>query len=100
MFNIVLRGYDRHQVDQTMEKLADQLRTAVRRAEAAEVQLAQAAEDAQIGFGSRIEHMLRLAEREAAQARGTARQEAAEVLGSARDEAATILWGSVIRFLC
>jgi hypothetical protein len=87
MFNIALLGYNRHQVDQTMGKLNDQLRAAARRAADAERQLSQAAEDAQIGFGSRIEQMIRLAEREAAHARTTAGQEAAQILEHGREEA-------------
>jgi cell division septum initiation protein DivIVA len=87
MFNTALCGYNRHQVNQTMEKLADQLHAAVRRTADAERQLAQAAEDAQVGFGGRIEQMIRLAEREAAQARATAGQDAVQILDAAREEA-------------
>jgi hypothetical protein len=108
-FEVVLRGYDRGAVDAALARrdaadadaraaLADaerRLAAAVARAVAAEAQSADlrraaAAEPppaADTGFGSRAEKILRLAEREASEARARAAAESAAVIDAARSAA-------------
>ena len=98
-FDVVLRGYDRHQVHEHLERLEADLRialaerdaTAVRITElAAQIAAAHAEIDAlrtQLGhvaeptldnMSDRIKHMLSLAQQEAAEIRGAAQREAEE----------------------
>jgi hypothetical protein len=94
------RGYDRQQVDERMQELAERVDKLRIRAEAAEADLraalsrlkeveqAQPPADAQTaGFGVRVEKVLRLAEQEVAQVRARAAQEASELLERARADA-------------
>jgi hypothetical protein len=105
-FDFVLRGYDRNQVDARISELVTQLATATeriqstaaqlaaeqRRAEHAERQLqalqsstpAASTEDAEHGFGYRAERLLRMAEAEANEIRGSAIKEAADIVERAR----------------
>ncbi|MPZ64118.1 MAG: hypothetical protein GEU83_00855 [Pseudonocardiaceae bacterium] len=82
-FDIVLRGYDREQVDERLRFLGDELATAEQALAAArertaglEEELASArgelerrVPDPDVGFGNRVEKILRLAEEEAAEIR-------------------------------
>jgi hypothetical protein len=105
-FDFVLRGYDRNQVDARVSELVNQLAAATeriqstaaqlaveqRRAEHAERQLhssrstppAATAEEVEHGFGYRAERLLRMAEAEANEIRGSAIKEAAEIVERAR----------------
>jgi cell division septum initiation protein DivIVA len=112
VFDSVLRGYDRRQVDQRIRQLTDDLdllgaehrkstaaaAAAVNRAHAAEQELrAVRAEldearqagsaDARSGFGYRAERILRAAEDEAAGLRASAAQEVAALIEQARADA-------------
>jgi cell division septum initiation protein DivIVA len=108
-FDFVLRGYDRNQVDARVAELVDQLNAARERAQAMEAQLAEerrrsehlerqrqaapaprpaarppAESDSTQGFGYRAERLLRMAEAEANEIRGSAIKEAAEIVERAR----------------
>ena len=108
-FDFVLRGYDRNQVDARITELVTQLAAATeriqstaaqlaaeqRRAEHAERQLhalqnmppAARTDDAERGFGYRAERLLRMAEAEANEIRGSAIKESAEIVERARASA-------------
>ncbi len=105
-FAVVLRGYDRAQVDARLAELEHRVSDEARRADVAESALGavrsqarepQAAPAAAAGttdtgtddrsFGSRLERVLQAAEREAADLREKAAAEAASVLETARAEA-------------
>jgi hypothetical protein len=108
-FDFVLRGYDRNQVDARVAERVDQLNAAGERARAMEAQLAEerrrsehlerqrqaaqatrpaarppAESDGTQGFGYRAERLLRMAEAEANEIRGSAIKEAAEIVERAR----------------
>lgn len=92
-----MRGYDRAQVDQRIQELVRQCRTEKVRADSAEgtlqaaLQRVQELEDGSAGeaggFGARVERVLKMAEREAAELRSKATAEAAEAVEQARAEA-------------
>lgn len=107
-FTVVLRGYDRGEVDTRLAELDHRIHDEIRRADAAEQSLSAAraqirrlqeqlendsaarageerAEEA--GFGRRVERVLQAAEQEAAELRGRAADEAAEIVERARREA-------------
>jgi hypothetical protein len=109
-FDFVLRGYDRNQVDERVAELVTQLANANERIQAAEAQLAEerrrsdqierqrpagpaapppaaTASDVGQGFGYRAERLLRMAEAEANEIRGSAIKEAAEIVERARADA-------------
>ncbi|MDN5917688.1 MAG: hypothetical protein L0I76_21760 [Pseudonocardia sp.] len=104
-FAVVLRGYDRAQVDARLAEQDRRISDEARRADAAEAALGAArsrmrrpqdgANAAPVAdersFGLRVERVLQSAEREAADLRDKAAAEAAALLGSARSEAATLL---------
>jgi cell division septum initiation protein DivIVA len=96
-FDVVLRGYDRHQVAETIERLEADIRVALADRDAAAARVSDlagqlSAMHAEIdelrrkaanqgpatfeNMSGRISHMLRLAEEEAAEIRSTAEQEA------------------------
>ncbi len=97
-FDIVLRGYDREQVDERLRFLGDELATAEQALTAArercaglEQELASArgelgrrVPDPDVGFGDRVEKILRLAEEEAAEIRKRAGDEASSLVETAR----------------
>jgi cell division septum initiation protein DivIVA len=113
LFDVALRGYDRHQVDERFTELGAQLSAAAehnraltarladeqRRAEQAEQALRElrtgrganqqsgAEANPTEGFGYRAERLLRLAEAEAYEIRSDAAKEAAELLERARADA-------------
>lgn len=89
VFDTTMRGYDRGQVDQRIQELVAQLLVTMERAETAERELAQAADDGRGAFGGRIEKMLRIAEHEAEELREEAKREASEILEQARSQAQT-----------
>jgi len=77
VFDMVLRGYDRHQVDEQIERLEnrarqhrDQAQALRRELSVAQRQLREGERPAQAGLGLRIEQLLRLAEELAAEIRG------------------------------
>lgn len=108
-FTVVLRGYDRGEVDTRLAELDHRIHDEIRRADAAEQSLSAAraqvrrlqeqlendsaarageerrAEEA--GFGRRVERVLQAAEQEAAELRDRAADEAAEIVERARREA-------------
>lgn len=108
-FTVVLRGYDRGEVDTRLAELDHRIHDEIRRADAAEQSLSAAraqvrrlqeqlendsaarageerrAEEA--GFGRRVERVLQAAEQEAAELRERAADEAAEIVERARREA-------------
>ncbi|MBN9757392.1 Cell division initiation protein DivIVA [Pseudonocardia sp. Ae406_Ps2] len=108
-FTVVLRGYDRGEVDSRLAELDHRIHDEIRRADAAEQSLsaaraqirrlqeqlendsaARAGEDRraeEAGFGRRVERVLQAAEQEAAELRGRAADEAAEIVERARREA-------------
>lgn len=104
-FDIVLRGYDREQVDERLRFLGGELTTAEQALAAARersagleeelasarAELGQRVPDPDVGFGNRVEKILRLAEEEAAEIRQRANDEAAEVRQRANDEASPIV---------
>ena len=112
IFDTVLRGYDRRQVDERITALSEQVAKLEEsnrvgaaklaehrwRAERAERELGEALSrlaanrdntetDAGTGFGYRAERILRMAETEAGEVRAVAVQEAAELVAKARAEA-------------
>lgn len=98
-FAVVLRGYDRAQVDARLAELDRRIRDEIVRADTAEAALATARDHARRlqdpvtpgpddrGFGRRVERVLAAAEREAAELREKAATEAAEIVEKARAEA-------------
>ena len=98
-FAVVLRGYDRAQVDARLAELDRRIRDEIVRADTAEAALTTAR--AQVlrlqdsatpvlddrGFGQHVERVLNAAEREAAELRETASTEAAELVENARADA-------------
>ncbi|WP_139323802.1 MULTISPECIES: hypothetical protein [unclassified Pseudonocardia] len=106
-FTVVLRGYDRSQVDTRLADLDHRIHEEIRRAESAERALAAAraqmrrlqeqveagAADAsdrraeEAGFGRRVERVLQAAEQEATELRERAAAEADEIVARARAEA-------------
>ncbi|MET8995853.1 hypothetical protein [Amycolatopsis sp. Hca4] len=95
-FPIVLRGYDRRQVDEYVrvaEKRVDRhekaRRVAERRLAKAQVPAPRAAEpDGAAGLGRRIEKILEVAKSEAAEIKEQARRESEEILSAAEKTAA------------
>jgi DivIVA domain-containing protein len=95
-FPIVLRGYDRRQVDEyvrTAEKRVDRhekaRRVAERRLAKAQVPAPRAPEpDGAAGLGKRIEKILEVAKSEAAEIKEQARQESEALLAAAEQTAA------------
>lgn len=99
-FDVVLRGYDREQVDERLRFLAGELTTAEQALSAARErsvgleeelasargELGQRVPDPDVGFGNRVEKILRLAEEEAAEIRQRASDEASSLLEKARAE--------------
>ena len=95
VFEVALRGYDRHQVDEHIEQLADrarrhreQVQTLQRELSAVQRQLRE--RRARAGPGLRIEPLLRLAKEHATEDLGGARTAADEVLAAAKAEAAKL----------
>lgn len=102
-FTVVLRGYDRAQVDARLSELDRRVRDEARRAEKAEAALGAARSHVRFlqdgagqnasaggeerGFGIRVERVLQAAEREASDLREKAATEATTLLDRARDEA-------------
>ncbi|GHG03235.1 MULTISPECIES: DivIVA domain-containing protein [Amycolatopsis] len=95
-FPLVLRGYDRRQVDEyvrLVEKRVDRhekaRRVAERRLAKAQVPAPRAAEpDGAAGLGRRIEKILQVAKSEAAEIKEQARREAEAILAAAEKKAA------------
>lgn len=100
-FDLVLRGYDRHQVDRHMdrvgalvEQMHAQLMESTSREAAAMAELARVSAELERGrptfdaLGDRVGQMLALAETEATQMRTDAEQDAAALRGAAEREAA------------
>ena len=101
-FQIVMRGYDRSQVDERIHALDAALRDARARVEevdaramklAGEVaeahrQLREVERPSYSGLGSRIEQLLRLAEEQASDVIAAASKDAEEMLAQSRVEAA------------
>ena len=84
-FGVVLRGYERHQVDEHIEQLEDQARQhrdqaqALRRElSAVQRQLRDRERPTFAGLGSRIEQLLRLAGEQATEILGEARTAAGD----------------------
>jgi cell division septum initiation protein DivIVA len=97
-FDVVLRGYDRHRVDEHIEQLRDQGRRyrsqaqALRRElSAAHRQLQERGHPAYAGLGLRIEPLLRLAEEQATEILGEARAAADELRAAAEAAAAELV---------
>ncbi|MQA16395.1 MAG: hypothetical protein GEV09_20290 [Pseudonocardiaceae bacterium] len=100
-FDTVLRGYAREQVDERLRFLGSELTTAEQalasareRTAALEGELAEArgelgrrVPDPDVGFGDRVEKILRLAEEEAGEIRQRANDEASSVVERARKDA-------------
>lgn len=98
-FPVVLRGYDRAQVDARLGELDRRIRDEAVRADKAEAALGAArshvrrlqddvpADGEKSGFGVRLERVLQAAEREAADLRERAATEATELLDKARADA-------------
>lgn len=98
-FAVVLRGYDRAQVDARLAELDRRIRDETVRAEKAEAALGTArsqvrrlqetpaADGEERGFGVRVERVLQAAEREASDLREKAAAEASELLERARQDA-------------
>ena len=97
VFDMVLRGYDRHQVDEQIERLENRVRQHRDQAQAlrrelsvAQRQLREGERPAQAGLGLRIEQLLRLAEELAAEIRGEARTAVEELQAAAKADAAEL----------
>ena len=98
-FTVVLRGYDRGQVDSRLAELHESVREQARRADRAEAALKARANSMETaageardpaeerGFGVRVERVLQAAEDEAADLRRKAATEATELLDRARTDA-------------
>lgn len=101
MFASALRGYDRSQVDERLAELVERCRAEGMRADGAEADLRAALNRVRElqeaagsgagaeggGFGVRVERVLKLAEREAAELRAKATDEATALVEKARAEA-------------
>ncbi len=95
-FAVVLRGYDRAQVDARLAELDRRIRDEIVRADTAEAALSTARTHVRSlqdsaapglderGFGQHVERVLAAAEREAAELREKASAEAAEIVEKAR----------------
>ncbi|MEV1291870.1 hypothetical protein [Pseudonocardia sp. NPDC049635] len=103
-FAVVLRGYDRAQVEARLADLDRRIHDEIRRAEAAEQALSaaraqsrrlqqqvEAGTSEQAGFGMRVERVLEAAEREAAELRTRAADEAAALVARSREEAEALV---------
>ncbi|MEQ3554743.1 hypothetical protein WIS52_30135 [Pseudonocardia nematodicida] len=102
-FTVVLRGYDRAEVDTRLTDLDRRIHDEIRRAESAEsalsaarahvrrlqeqVEAATTERGGDAGFGRRVERVLQAAEQEAAELRDRATAEAEEIVERARAEA-------------
>lgn len=93
-FDTAMRGYDRRQVDQHILALQGQVEVQRRRVDAADEravaaagQLAEFATESRQGFGNRVESMLRMAAREAAEIRAVAAEDAGAIREQARGRA-------------
>ncbi|GLY39033.1 hypothetical protein Amsp01_050570 [Amycolatopsis sp. NBRC 101858] len=84
-FAVVLRGYDRHQVDEYVQALQERV---ARFAEGGVPQPRPPAEPAASGVGARIEKILGLAEAEAAAIRAAAEEDAEKIRADARSAVA------------
>ena len=98
VFDVVLRGYDRLQVDEHIEQLADlarqhrdQAQALGRELSAAQRQLRECERPARAGVGLRVEQLLRLAEEQAAEILGEAKAAADELQAAAKVDAAELL---------
>ena len=97
VFDVVLRGYDRLQVDEHIEQLADlarqhrdQAQALGRELSAAQRQLRECERPARAGVGLRVEQLLRLAEEHGTETIGAARTAAGQLLAAAKEEAAEV----------
>ncbi len=95
-FAIVMRGYDRRQVEERLRFLGAELAaaehalgSAQERTAAADDELARirAQGEAKPRFGERVERILRLAEEEAEEVRSRAQEDASSILRHAQEEA-------------
>jgi DivIVA domain-containing protein len=94
-FATVMRGYDRHQVDEHIRSIETEARTHRDQAQAMRRELADAHRQIQeqerptySGLGARIEQLLRLAEEQATELVQAARSEANEIKAAAKVDAA------------
>lgn len=87
-FATSLRGYDRVQVDDYIDRLQTLLRHAEERTRAAEL---TDPEEPQLAVGPRLSRILELATEEAREMRARGRQEAVETVEEARERAETML---------
>ena len=91
VFDVVLRGYDRHQVNEHIGQLEDQARqhgdqaqALQRELSAVQRQLGERERPTHAGRGLRIEQLLRLAEEQATEILGEARTAAGQLLAAAK----------------
>ncbi|MEV4088223.1 DivIVA domain-containing protein, partial [Nonomuraea fuscirosea] len=96
-FDVVLRGYDRHQVHDHLKQLDGELRQAreqvvglQRDLSDSQRQLQEQERPTYSGLGARIEQLLRLAEEQATELVQAARSEANEIKAAAKVEAADL----------
>ncbi|MGH3240863.1 MAG: DivIVA domain-containing protein, partial [Spirillospora sp.] len=94
-FDVVLRGYDRHQVDEHIKSLDNEVRQTREQTQALQRELSDAHRQLQeqerptySGLGARIEQLLRLAEEQATELVQAARSEANEIKAAAKVDAA------------
>src|ERR1700757_3466136 len=93
-FATVMRGYDRHQVDEHIRQIEAEVRQHREQAQAMQRDLSEARRQfherqrpAYTGLGARIEQLLRLAEEQATEVVQTARSEASEIKATAKVDA-------------
>jgi O-antigen/teichoic acid export membrane protein/cell division septum initiation protein DivIVA len=97
VFDVVLRGYDRYQVEEHVRQLEDQARRARdevevlrRNLDDARGQLEEGERTAYVGLGSRTEQLLRLAEEQATEILAEARTDAGQLRAAAEQEVARL----------
>ena len=98
-FATVMRGYDRHQVDEHIRQLEVELRQLREQVQSLRRELSQAHGQEQerptySGLGARIEQLLRLAEEQATELVQAARSEANEIKAAAKVDAAELRAGA------
>src|ERR1700723_1452942 len=96
-FATVMRGYDRHQVDEHIRQIETEVRTHREQTTSLKRELSEAHRQIQeqerptySGLGARIEQLLRLAEEQATELVQAARSEANEIKAAAKVDAAEL----------
>ena len=105
-FATVMRGYDRHQVDEHIRQIEAEVRTHREQTTGLKRELSEAHRQIQeqerptySGLGARIEQLLRLAEEQATELVQAARSEANEIKAAGKVDAAELRAGAEVRLI-